>query len=144
MTHLMSRMMTETNNTPETQATDIVAVSPETNALVEKEMTGQDERIKEATKALVEAIKKRAQSEIKNAQTITRDAYLKAVNNAREAIEENQLIERERIEHSVKIIQKEAQENWHKIAQEITDLGQRLQEATQVAWDVLMKKKSEP
>ena len=134
--------MTETNNTPETQATDIVAVSPETNALVEKEMTGQDESIKEATKALVEAIKKRAQSEIKNAQTITRDAYLKAVNNAREAIEENQLIERERIEHSVKIIQKEAQENWHKIAQEITDLGQRLQEAAQGAWDVLMKKKS--
>ena len=136
--------MTETNNKPETQETNIVAVSPETNALVEKEMIGQDESIKEATKALVEAIKKRAQSEIKNAQTITRDAYLKAVNNAREAIEENQLIERERIEHSVKIIQKEAQENWHKIAQEITDLGQRLQEATQVAWDVLMKKKSEP
>ena len=136
--------MTETNNKPETQETNIVAVSPETNALVEKEMTGQDESIKEATKALVEAIKKRAQSEIKNAQTITRDAYLKAVNNAREAIEENQLIEGERIEHSVKIIQKEAQENWHKIAQEITDLGQRLQEATQVAWDVLMNKKSEP
>jgi len=135
-------MMTETNNKPETQETNIVAVSPETNALVEKEMTGQDESIKEATKALVEAIKKRAQSEIKNAQTITRDAYLKAVNNAREAIEENQLIERERIEHSVKIIQKEAQENWHKIAQEITDLGQRLQEAAQGAWDVLMKKKS--
>ena len=136
--------MTETNNKPETQETNIVAVSPETNALVEKEMTGQDESIKEATKALVEAIKKRAQSEIKNAQTITRDAYLKAVNNAREAIEENQLIERERIEHSVKIIQKEAQENWHKIAQEITDLGQRLQEAAQGAWDVLMNKKSEP
>lgn len=134
--------MTETNNTPETQETDIVAVSPETNALVEKEMAGQDESIKEATKALVEAIKKRAQSEIKNAQTITRDAYLNAVGHAREAIEENQLIERERVEHSVKLIQKEAQENWHKIAQEITDLGQRLQEAAQVAWDVLMKKKS--
>ena len=61
--------MTETNNTPETKETKIVAVSPETNALVEKEMAGQDERIKEATKALVEAIKKRAQSEIKNPQT---------------------------------------------------------------------------
>ncbi len=134
--------MTETNNTPETQAKKIVAVSPETNALVEKEMAGQDESIKQATKALVEAIKKRAQSEIKNAQTITRDAYLKAVGHAREAIEQNQLIEPERVEHSVKIIQKEAQENWHKIAQEITDLGQRLQEAAQGAWDVLMKKKS--
>lgn len=134
--------MTETNNRPATQETNIVAVSPETNALVEKEMAGQDESIKEATKSLVEAIKKRAQSEIKNAQTITRDAYLNAVGHAREAIEHNQLIEPEQVEHSVKIIQKEAQENWHKIAQEITDLGQRLQEASQVAWDVLMKKKS--
>ena len=134
--------MIETNNKTETPATNIVAVSSETNALVEKEMVGQDERIKEATKALVEAIKKRAQSEIENAQTITRDAYLKAVNNAREAIEQNQLIEPEQVEHSVQIMQKEAQENWHKIAQEITDLGQRVREAAQGAWDVLRKKKS--
>ena len=59
--------MTETNNTPETKEATIVSVSPETNALVEKELVGQNEQIKEETKALVEAIKKRAQSEIENA-----------------------------------------------------------------------------
>ncbi len=134
--------MTETNNQEEIKEVNIIAVSPETDALVETEMAGQDESIKEATKALVEAIKKRAQSEIKNAQTITRDAYLKAVVHAREAIEQKKLIEPERVEKAVKMIQKEAQENWHKIAQEITDLGHRLQEAAQVAWDVLKKKKS--
>ncbi len=134
--------MTETNNTPETKETTIVPVSPETNALVEKEMAGQDDQIKQETKALVEAIKKRAQSEIENAQSITQDAYLNAVRSAREAIEHNKLLDPERIEHSVEIIQKEAQENWQKIADEIADLGNRLQEAAQVAWDILMGKDS--
>ena len=81
--------MTEINNTPETKETSIVPVSSETDALVEKEMAGQDEQIKAETKALVEAIKKRAQSEIDNAQTLTQDAYLNAVRSAREAIEQN-------------------------------------------------------
>ncbi len=134
--------MTETNNTPEIKEINIVPVSAETNALVEKEMAGQDEGIKEATKALVEALKKRAQSEIETAQTITKEAYLNAVASAREAIEQHKLLEPERLEHSVAIIQKEAQENWHKIAEEITDLGNRLQEAAQVAWEILSKKES--
>lgn len=96
--------------------------------------------IKQETKALVEAIKKRTQSEIENAQSITQDAYLNAVRSTREAIEHNKLLDPQRIEHSVEIIQKEAQENWQKIADEIADLGNRLQEAAQVAWDILMGK----
>ena len=35
--------MTNTNNTPETKETAIVTVSPETNALVEKEMAGESD-----------------------------------------------------------------------------------------------------
>ena len=56
--------MTDTRNTSETKETTIVAVSSETTALVEKEMPGESEQLKQETKALVEAIKKRAQSEI--------------------------------------------------------------------------------
>ncbi len=134
--------MTDTRNTSETKETTIVAVSSETNALVEKEMPGESEQLKQETKALVEAIKKRAQSEINNAQTLTRDAYLKAVRSAREAIEKNELLDPKRIEHSVEIIQKDAQENWQKIIDEISDLGDRLHEAAQTAWDILMGKNS--
>jgi hypothetical protein len=135
--------MTDTQkNTNETPENSIVPVSPETNALVEKEMAGESDKIKEETKALVEAIKKRAQSEIENAQTLSQDAYLKAFRSARESIENNTLVDPKRIEHSVEIIQKEAQENWQKIADEIADLGDRLQEAAQVAWDILMGKDS--
>lgn len=129
-----------TDKTPKNQETDIVHVSPETDALVEKEMVGQDEQIKHETKALVEAIKKRAQSEIENAQTLSQDAYLTAVRNARETLEQNELLNPKRIEHSVEMIQRDAQENWQKTVDEITALGDRLQEAAQVAWDILMGK----
>ena len=134
--------MTDTNNTPETKETAIVTVSPETNALVEKEMAGESDQIKQETKALVEAIKKRAQSEIDNAQTLTRDAYLKSVRNAREAIEKNQLLDPKRVEHSVEIIRQDARENWQKIVDEIGDLGDRLHKAAEAAWDILMGKNS--
>ena len=132
--------MNEINNTPETKETTIVPVSPETDALVEKEMAGESDQIKAETKALVEAIRKRAQSEIENAQTLTQDAYLNAVRSAREAIEKNKLFDPKRIEHSVEMIQRDAQENWQKTVDEISALGDRLQEAAQAAWDILMGK----
>ena len=125
------------NNVPEKETT-IVPVSPETNALVEQEMEGQDEQIKAETKALVEAIRKRAQSEIENAQTISQDAYLNAVRNAREALEQNELLNPKRIEHSAQMIQRDVEQNWQKTVDEIAALGDRLQEAAQAAWDILM------
>ncbi len=132
--------MNDTNNNPETKETTIVPISPETNALVEKEMAGESDELKAETKALVEAIRKRAQSEIENAQTLTKEAYLNAVRSARQAVEKNQLLDPKRIEHSVDMIQKDAQENWQKTVDEIKALGDRMQEAAQVAWDILMGK----
>ena len=127
-----------TDNINKEQETDIVHVSPETDALVEKEMDGQDEEIKAETKALVEAIRKRAQSEIDNAQTLTQDAYLTALRNAKEAVENNKLLDPKRIEYSVEMIQRDAEENWQKTVDEISALGDRLQEAARAAWDILM------
>jgi F0F1-type ATP synthase membrane subunit b/b' len=134
--------MTDTQSNNEVTETTIVSVSPETNALVEKEMAGESDQLKQETKALVEAIKKRAQSEIENAQTLTKDAYLNAIRSAKEAVENHKWVDRQRIEHSVELLQKDAQENWQKIVDEISDLGDRLQEAAQAAWDILIGKNS--
>lgn len=135
--------MTENNNLDtNNQETSIVPVSSETDALVEREMVNESDLIKAETKALVEAIKKRAQSEIENAQTITQDAYLNAVRSARETIEQDRLLDPKRIEHSVEMIQRDAQENWQKTVDEIALLGDRLQEAAQVAWNILMGESS--
>ncbi len=113
------------------------AISQETSALVEREMAGESEAVKSETKALIDAIKKRAQSEAQSAGTLTREAYLNAVKRARATIEENKLIERDRIEHSFEMIQSEAEKNWHSVAKEVSELGDRLAEAAKAAWEVL-------
>lgn len=113
------------------------AISQETSALVEREMAGESEAVKSETKALIDAIKKRAQSEAQSAGTLTREAYLNAVKRARATIEENKLIERDRIEHSFEMIQSEAEKNWHSVVKEVSELGDRLTEAAKAAWEVL-------
>ncbi|OKH14957.1 hypothetical protein NIES592_08775 [Fischerella major NIES-592] len=119
-----------------------ITISPETDALVEQEMAGQNADIKQETKALIEAIKKRAQSEIHTAQDLTREAYLTAVRRARETIEETKLIDPDRLEQSVQLIQQEAQKNWQSINDEIQRLGDRLTEAAKAAWNALTQPKS--
>ncbi len=119
------------------ESSAIVEVTPQTDEMVEKEMAGASDDIKNETKALIDAIKKRAQAEAQSAGTLTRETYLNAVRQAREAIEDSPIIERDRIEHAFDMIQQEAQKNWDSVVNEIQDLGDRLQEAAQAAWDIL-------
>lgn len=110
-------------------------VSQQTNDLVEAEMAGESDDLKNETKALIDALKKRAQAEAQSAGTLTREAYLSAVRRARETIESNQLIERDRIEYSLYLIQKEAERNWQSVLKEVADLGDRLADAAKAAWE---------
>ncbi|MBE9177432.1 hypothetical protein IQ268_02435 [Oculatella sp. LEGE 06141] len=128
--------MSSEPNTPETTA--IVEVSSQTDALVETEMANESDEVRRETKALIEAIRKRAQVEVQTAGDYTRDAYLNAVRHARESIEHNQLFEPERIDRSVQLLQQEAEKNWHYVLSEIESLGTRLAEAAKAAWDTLM------
>jgi len=57
---------------------------------------GETDEVKQETTALLEAIKNRAQAEAESAGTLTRETYLNAVRQAREAIERDKLIERDR------------------------------------------------
>jgi uncharacterized radical SAM superfamily Fe-S cluster-containing enzyme len=130
--------MNETNQTPSSN----IVISSQTDALVEQEMASQTADIKKETKALVEAIKKRAQSEIQTAQDLTRESYLTAVRQARESIEKTQLIDPDRIEQSVQLVQQEAQKNWQSVTDEIHSLGDRLSGAAKAAWSALTQPKS--
>lgn len=134
-------MTTEPNNVEDSIRIEIIPqsgqISPQTNDMVETEMAGESEDVKSATKALIDALKKRAQSEAQSAGTLTREAYLNAVNQARQAIEQNQLIEAERIENAFEMIQREAEKNWESIAKEVAELGDRLAVAAKAAWDAL-------
>jgi uncharacterized protein YchJ len=96
---------------------------------------------KEAEKnwLVVDAIKTRAQSQVKDAGEVSREAYLKAVRQAREAVEQNKFIERDRIDQAVDQIQKQSEKNWHIVVGEIESLGSRLTETAKSAWNALTK-----
>ncbi|WP_421655457.1 hypothetical protein [Leptothermofonsia sp. ETS-13] len=126
---------------PNTEST-VVVVSPEENALVETDLANQNEAVKQETAALIDAIKKRAQAEIQAVGDLTRETYLNAVRQAREAIEQNQLIERDRIEQSIQHIQQEADKNWHSVVAEIESFGTRLTDAAKAAWEKLTEPKA--
>lgn len=127
-------MSTESNQ-PDTTA--IVEVSPEADALVETEMANESEEVKRETKALIDAVRKRAQSDAQSAGDFTRDTYLNAVRQLRETIEQNKLFDADQVERSFELVQQEAEKNWNAIAKEVSDFGDRLSEAAKVAWDIL-------
>ncbi|MUL34791.1 hypothetical protein [Gloeocapsopsis dulcis] len=140
-------MTSEPNNTDTSVEVQIIPqtaneVTPQTNELVETEMAGESDDLKNETKALINALKKRAQAEAQSAGALTHDAYLNAVRRARETIEGNQLIEPDRIEYSFSLIQKEAEKNWHSVVKEVSDLGDRLADAAKAAWDILTTPRS--
>ncbi len=113
----------------------IVEVSPQTNEMVEREMVGETDDLKHETKELIEALKRRAQAEAESAGTLTRETYLNAIRRAREAVEGERVIERDRIERSWATIQEEADKNWQMLWKEVSTLGDRFQDAAKAAWD---------
>lgn len=96
---------------------------------------------KEAEKnwLVVDAIKTRAQAQVKEAGVVSREAYLKAVRQAREAVEQNKSIERARIEQAVDRIHRESEKNWHVVVGEIESMGVRLTDASKSAFQALTK-----
>ncbi|MEH1903025.1 MAG: hypothetical protein V7L04_16815 [Nostoc sp.] len=116
-----------------TESIVIVEISSATNELVETEMVGESDEVKRETKALIEALKRRAQAE--SAGTLTRETYLKAVRQARELIEERKLVEHDRLEDAWAIIQDEAERNWHLMMKDVVDFSFRLQKAAIAAWE---------
>ncbi|WP_414544879.1 hypothetical protein [Nostoc sp. CCY0012] len=113
----------------------VIEISPQTNEMVEAEMVGETDELKRETKALIEALKRRAQSEAESAGTLTRETYLNAVRQAREAIEREKLIERDRLENTWASMQEETEKNWHLLIKEITDFSDRIQDAAKAAWE---------
>ncbi|MEG4457577.1 hypothetical protein [Microcoleus sp. N9_A1] len=122
------------------------AVTKASDAIDENKSTAK-ERMTEAVSLIkkeseknwlvIDAIKTRAQAQVQDAGEVSREAYLKAVRQAREAVEQNKLVERDRIEQAVDHIQKQTEKNWHVVVGEIESLGTRLKETAKSAWSAL-------
>lgn len=134
-----------TNNIPETpettvpQTSAIVEVSPQTDAIVETEMADASDEVRQETKALIEAIRLRAQTEAQAAGDFTRETYLRLIREARESVEQNRLFDPNQIERSAENLKLEAEKNWNALVQEVTSLSDRLSEAAKAAWEKLVE-----
>lgn len=116
-------------------------ISSQTHQL-ETALAGETEEVKRETKALIEAISKRAQAEA--AGTITRETYLNAVRQAREAIERHKLMERDhRLEYTWAVMQDEAERNWYLMMKEAVNFSDRLQKAAKAAWEAFNAPRSQ-
>lgn len=116
-------------------------ISTQTHQL-ETALAGETEEVKRETKALIVAIAKRAQAEA--AGTITRETYLNAVRQAREAIERQKLIERDhRLEYTWAVMQDEAERNWYLMMKEAINFSDRLQKAAKAAWEAFNAPRSQ-
>jgi prophage DNA circulation protein len=124
-----------THNNMESTPTVEIEITPQTNEMVDQEMINETDELKRETKALIEALKRRAKAEAESAGTLTRETYLNAVRRAKESIEGEKIIERDRIEDSFNSIQQEAEKNWHQLIKQFTELGLRFQDAAKAAWD---------
>ena len=129
--------MTSEPNNVDSSNVKIEIIPQTTNEMVDRELAGESDDVRKETKALIDAIKMRAQAEAQSAGTLTRETYLNAVRRARESVEGNHLIERDRIEQSFEMIQREAEKNWQSITKEVSELGDRLADAAKAAWDTL-------
>lgn len=128
---------------PEERA--LVEYSEETRAIVNQDptMANASDEVKNETMALIEAMRRRAQSEAQGAGNLARDTYLNAVRQAKEAIEQNKVFDPERIEYSFKLLQMDAEKNWESIVKEVSTLGDRLADAAKAAWDALTAPRSD-
>lgn len=123
------------------EAKEILDISSQTHQL-ETALAGETDEVKRETKALIEAIAKRAQAEA--AGTITRETYLNAVRQAREAIERQKLTERDhRLEYTWAVMQDEAERNWYLMMKETVNFSDRLQKAAKAAWEAFNAPRSQ-
>lgn len=124
--------MTNDTNIPKKRA--IVEVDPE--EIVEIKKT---DAVQEETMALIEAIKRKAQSETQKAGEFTREKYLEGVRKARTEVEKMNF-NPEQVETSIKKIQTEVEKDWEGLVKEVKSFGDRLSDAAKAAWDKLTSK----
>jgi hypothetical protein len=133
--------MTTESNVPKESA--IVEVSQETKDLVEKEMPQETNEVKQATMELIEAIKKRVQSEVQGINDLARDSYLDVIHKLRDEVAKRDRSAPERIQETIKKAQAEVEKDLDALVKPIAEFGDRLREATKAAWESLTAPRSE-
>ncbi len=131
--------------TTQTSTTTITPVSEETKALVEQKMVGEPDAIKQKMGELIELIKDRAAAELHDAEGMTREAYVKAMTQAKGTLKKTELFFQEQeqsIDQSIKDFTTEATEKWDKFVGDLKAASNRVDRAVDAAWKTLTEETS--
>lgn len=126
----------------ESQPSAIEPVSPETQALVEQNMPDESDDIKRHAMALVDAIKRRAETQIESTETMTREAYVEAMRQAQDSLERTGSFfeeQRKTVERNISDVENQATQNWEKLVSDVKKMGNRFDRAVNAAWQELTK-----
>ncbi|MEO1520434.1 MAG: hypothetical protein AAFU78_06620 [Cyanobacteria bacterium J06633_2] len=139
-------MHPETNEPTTTGQSEPASIKPVTIDPTDPNNTlhPSPDELTEETRALVNAVRTRAQVDAKAAGDFSRETYLNTVRQLRETVETNKLFDPEEIEKSFTIVQQEAEKNWNAIVKEVNDFGDRLTQASKAAWDIMTQSNDRP
>ena len=127
-------MTTEMITNPQT------AVSETTKALVDQKLAGQPDEIKQKTAELIDLIKQQAEAELQEAGDMTREAYAKAIGNARATLGKTQTFFEEQeqsLAQSIEDMTAKANGKWDSLVADAKHLGDRFDRAVEAAWTTL-------
>ncbi len=135
-------MTTETNTTVAT----ITPVSEETKSLVEQKMPNETDAIKQKMGELVDLIKQRAEAELRSAEGLTREAYIKAMNEAKATLNKTQTFfqdQEKAVDQSIHEFGDEANRKWDGFVSDMKQMGDRVDRAVNAAWKELSESGSQ-
>lgn len=113
------------------------AIVEQSNTEIVPETKSKPEEMKQETEELMSAINRMVQAELQAAEDFTEEAYINAVRNARETIEQFRLIDKDQLENSISQFETDAKQNLEGMVKDIADFGDRISKAAQAAWEVL-------
>lgn len=120
---------------PETET-----VSPETRALVERSLPGESDEVQYHAMALIEAIKKRAETQMQATGDMTRENYISAMRQAQSTLETTGSFfteQRHTLATTLSQIEDQANKNWETLISDVQKVGNRIDRAINAAWQVL-------
>ncbi|MGL5034600.1 MAG: hypothetical protein ACRC6M_12460, partial [Microcystaceae cyanobacterium] len=118
-----------------------VEVIPDDPSLVPT-ANAETDSLRDANRELIEAIQTKAFEEAKKLGDFARKNYLDAVSNAREQVEKLEIFQPEAIEEAIQKLQTDVEQDWDGVTKQVTDFGDRLNEAAKSAWAILIQPKN--
>lgn len=134
-----------TTETMTTQTATIAPVSEATKALVEQKLPEQPDEIKQKMGELVELIKKQAESELEAAESITREAYVNAIANAKATLKKTETFfaeQEQTLQQKIQELNTQADREWDSFVADVKNMGNRIDKAINAAWKALTEEKS--